>query len=114
VGLDATRTRRVLASSTLRELHPTIGNDVLPLYREDHTGGVPVEEFFIRSVFVHHRLRRKAEAFFEIRIAIFRMPWGILGDAEPGSGDFAATSCSSRLAAFTGPYAIWRDFLPSG
>ena len=71
------------AGTQLRDLRSELGNDVPPLYREHQTGVAPVEEFFIRSVFVRHRLRLAAEAFFETRAAIFRMPQGILGDAEP-------------------------------
>jgi hypothetical protein len=71
------------ASNSLRDLRSELGNDLPPLYREHQTDVVPVEEFFIRSVFVRHRLRLAAEAFFETRAAIFRMPQGILGDAEP-------------------------------
>ena len=71
------------AGIPLRDLRSELGNDLPPLYREHQTDVVPVEEFFIRSVFVRHRLRLAAEAFFETRAAIFRMPQGILGDAEP-------------------------------
>jgi hypothetical protein len=54
-----------------------------PIYREHQTGVAPVKEFFIRSVFDRHRLRLAGEAFFETLAHIFRMPQGILGDAEP-------------------------------